>query len=52
MVWYPKSLVIGRTLQIEFNDQEIEEFMETKFLGVVLGGGLTWKPHIQHVRNR
>ena len=25
---------------------------ETKFLGVILDNGLTWKPHIQHVRNK
>ena len=41
MVWYPRSLVINRKLHIEFNGQQIEEVMETKFLGV-----------IQHVRNK
>ena len=52
MVWYPSSLVIDRTLRIEFNGQQIEEVMETKFLGVILDNGLTWKPPIQHVRNK
>ena len=52
MVWYPRSLVINRKLHIEFNGQQIEEVMETKFLGVILDNGLTWKPHIQHVRNK
>ena len=52
MVWYPRSLVMNRTLNIEFNGQQIEEVMETKFLGVILDNGLTWKPHIQHVRNK
>ena len=27
MVWYPRSLVIDRTLHIEFNGQQIEEVM-------------------------
>ena len=52
MVWYPRSIVMNRTLHIEFNGQQIEEVMETKFLGVILDNGLTWKPHIQHVRNK
>ena len=52
MVWSPRSLVMNRTLHIEFNGQQIEEVNETKFLGVILDNGLTWKPHIQHVRNK
>ena len=44
MVWYPRSLVMNRTLHIEFNGQQIEEVMETKFLGVILDNGLTRKP--------
>ena len=39
MVWYSKSLVIDRTLHIEYNGQDIEEVMETQLLGVILDDG-------------
>ena len=52
MVWYPRSFTMDRSLPLEFNGQQIEEVSETKFLGVILDNGLTWKSHIRHVRNK
>ena len=43
---------MDRLLPLELNGQQSEEVSETKFLGVVLDSGLTWKAHIQHVRNK
>ena len=51
MVWYPRSFTMDRSLPFKFNGQQIEEVSETKFLGVILDNGLTWKSHIRHVRN-
>ena len=51
MVWYPRSFTMDKSLPIEFKGQQIEEVSETTLLGVVLDNGLTWKVHIQHVRN-
>ena len=51
MVWYPRSFTMDKSLPIEFNGKQIEEVSETTLLGVVLDNGLTWKVHIQHVRN-
>ena len=52
MVWYPRSFTMDRSLPLEFNGQQIEEVSETKFFGVILDNGLTWKSHIRHVRNK
>ena len=52
MVWYPRSFTMDRSLPSEFNGQQIEEGSETKFLGVILDNGFTWKSHIRHVRNK
>ena len=49
---YPRSLMMDRTLHIEFNGQQIEEVIETKFLGIILDNSLIWNPYIQHVRNK
>ena len=52
IVWYPRSFTMDRSLPLELNGQQIEEVSETKFFGSVLDKGLTWKAHIQHVRNK
>ena len=52
MAWYPSSFTMDRSLPIQSNGQQIEVVSESKFLGVVLDNSLTWKAHIQHVRDK
>lgn len=36
-------------LEVSYNDESIKETKETKFLGLIIDNGLTWKSHVESV---
>ena len=43
---------IDSTLKIHIDNQDIEEVLSTKFLGVIIDSKLTWKQHISHISGK
>ena len=39
-------------LKLKINNYEIKRAESIKFLGVLLDGNLTWKPHIKYIENK
>ena len=43
---------IDTKLKIHIDNQDIEEVLSTKFLGVIIDSKLTWKQHISHISGK
>jgi hypothetical protein len=52
MVFGPKSKTPRPDINISIEGTKLEEVYSTKFLGVTIDSGLTWKPHIHQLTNK
>jgi hypothetical protein len=52
MIFGPKKQNIPHTIKIKVENQIIDTVTQTKFLGVIIDSGLTWKPHILQVSQK
>ena len=52
MIFGPKSKTNYSNVKISIEGINLEEVKSTKFLGVILDSGLTWKPHILSLSSR
>ena len=49
---FKKSILTDSSLQIKFDNNLIKQISCTKFLGVEINSGLTWKNHITKIENK
>ena len=52
MIFCPKRKMHNKHITIKYNNVELENTDNIKYLGIVLDSQLPWNEHIRHVRNK